>query len=779
MLPLNSCSALPSSVTPLRVLGLLLAFSAWPNSSQAICYYLIDDQGQLQSSLHPPYDLTYPPDPPLTAAEIARRHAMGTLVIGTDQINCGFEPLRPPEPPAKKPGTATPSPAAPTAPAPNPPAATPPVAVPEAAKAVPEEATTDDSAEAAPMPTPSEALPPILTSGKLLETLAAIDDALSRKDIQAYQQYLAPNITITEISPEGQAQTHTLTAEAYAAQLKTALSQVVRYEFSHHNVQLDIKPGGQAASSQAEVKVRLEFENALETSRSFQETVTFENHQGHPRMTAVDLRAQTQLNTTPSGPSPMSASGTPAEPVPTPPVTEPTPVVPVAPPAATDTAPTPAPANAPAAPAATQENTPPAPDANRRAAPPDTVPSDATTPTPPPASVPPAAAATGETETSPPNSAPPAATPSATPPVAVDEQQVALVCAKVTEIPVTECQTLARFYFSTGGAGWKAPQDWLQNNSPCTWGGVTCAAGRVVALQRSANQLQGVLPELSALSELQRLTLFNNQLSGALPDLSGLKKLQWINLSRNAFTGPLPALAALTQLEELRAHHNQLRGPLPSFSGLSRLKVIELHKNQLDGSIPELQGLSALEELNLSDNPLSGALPNLDGLTQLSRLAIYNTQLSGTLPALNRLTNLKNLNLAGNRLNGPLPDFSGLLYLESVNVGGNLLHGPLPASLGTLINLKWLQANDNALFGPLPDLSGAKRLQTLNLQNNQFCGEVPAWLRLSRLNDARALLKLEGNHLQASDAATGQFLDQRNPGWRNAQTALVGECQGQ
>jgi|GEM_PF-1937424 len=772
MMPLNNCSALPSSFTPLWVLCLLLAFSAWPVSSQTLCYYLVDDEGHLQSSVHPPYDLSYPPDPPLTAAEIARRRAMGTLVIGTNKGNCGFEPLRPPEPSAKKPDAATPSPAQPAPPAPTKLPVTPPVAITEPSSktdAVPETNTTDTSAEAAPAATPGDAPPPILTAGKILETLAAVDDALSRKDIKAYQQYLAPDLTITETSPEGQTQTHTLTAEAYAEQLTAALSQVVRYEFSHHNVQLDIKPDGQAATSQAEVKVRLEFENALETSRTFQETVSFENHQGHPRMTTVDLRAQTSLSA-PSGPSPMSASGG----APTPPATAPTLV---APPATDATpVPTPASANAPAEPVATQAGDAPAPDSNRRAAPPDTVPSDATALTPPPASAPPVAAATGETSA--PDNAPPAATPSATP-AAVDEQQVELVCAKVTEIPVAECQTLVRFYLSTGGAGWKAQQNWLQNNSPCTWDGVTCAAGRVVALQRSANQLQGVLPALSALSELQRLTLFNNQLSGALPDLSGLKKLQWLNLSRNALTGPLPTLNTLTQLEELRAHHNQLRGPLPSLTGLSRLKVIELYKNQLDGSIPELQGLSALEELNLSENPLSGALPALDGLAQLSKLAIYNTQLSGTLPALNRLTNLKNLNLAGNRLNGPLPDFSGLLYLESINVGGNLLNGPLPASLGTLINLKWLQANDNALFGTIPDLSGAKRLQTLNLQNNQFCGEVPAWLRLSRLNDARSLLKLEGNHLQASEAATGQFLDQRNPGWRNTQTALAGSCQGQ
>jgi len=105
-------------------------------------------------------------------------------------------------------------------------------------------------------------------------------------------------------------------------------------------------------------------------------------------------------------------------------------------------------------------------------------------------------------------------------------------CASVTEIPLTECNTLVALYNSTGGANWINHTNWVTTSTPCSWYAVTCDAGHVtkILLTSSCNpfcdgggdNLTGTLPDVSALTNLVTFELGQNQLSGNMPTLTSL-----------------------------------------------------------------------------------------------------------------------------------------------------------------------------------------------------------------------------------------------------------------
>ncbi len=141
------------------------------------------------------------------------------------------------------------------------------------------------------------------------------------------------------------------------------------------------------------------------------------------------------------------------------------------------------------------------------------------------------------------------------------------LCGTQTTIPEIECAALADLYNDTNGPSWTDHTGWLTNPDPCTWHGITCAAGHV-----------------------DRLDLFPNNLDGALPPtLGNLTALRLAFLHSNHLTGPIPVeLGTLTSLEDLTLHSNALTGSIPtSFDGLSALSWMDLHDNQLSGPISD------------------------------------------------------------------------------------------------------------------------------------------------------------------------------------------------
>ncbi len=113
-----------------------------------------------------------------------------------------------------------------------------------------------------------------------------------------------------------------------------------------------------------------------------------------------------------------------------------------------------------------------------------------------------------------------------------------------TRLPTCR-EALTSFYFATGGPQWRRSTNWRDADSPLTqWFGVTTDdAGRVTAIDLSANRLTGTIPtRLGALIHLQTLDLSDNELVGSIPpDLTYLTNLSTLYLGGNRLTGCVPA----------------------------------------------------------------------------------------------------------------------------------------------------------------------------------------------------------------------------------------------
>jgi hypothetical protein len=323
-----------------------------------------------------------------------------------------------------------------------------------------------------------------------------------------------------------------------------------------------------------------------------------------------------------------------------------------------------------------------------------------------------------------------------------------LNCAGVTQVPLAECQALEALYASTNGAQWYDKAGWTTTNTPCSWYGVTCQAGRVSQLDLRDNNLAGPLPA----------------------QLSDLTQLRVLNLKRNAVTGPVPiGLASLVQLQTLDLSENDLTGAIPTQLGsLAALQALNLSNNRLTGVIPtQLASLAALQTLDLSSNQLTGQIPaTLSGLTNLRTLGLNNNQLSGAIPAqLGNLANLQQLLLANNALTGSLPtSLGGLSNLTYLVLTRNQLSGQIPAQLGSLSQLNVLMLNGNRLTGTIPtSLGNLNNLFDLWLNSNALSGAVPA-----NLCDLEMLLFLDvGFNTITSAPACMPLLD---PEWNQTQT---------
>ncbi|CAM6080177.1 unnamed protein product [Sphagnum tenellum] len=112
---------------------------------------------------------------------------------------------------------------------------------------------------------------------------------------------------------------------------------------------------------------------------------------------------------------------------------------------------------------------------------------------------------------------------------------------------------------------------WLGDPCVCTpYNWITCTNDtipRVETLMLSNYNLTGIIPgaALSSLTALTQLWLDHNSLDGPIPNLSDLINLQSLRLQNNNITGDIPvSLASLPSLEELLLSNNNLSGTVPS-----------------------------------------------------------------------------------------------------------------------------------------------------------------------------------------------------------------------
>ncbi|MCY4601784.1 MAG: cadherin domain-containing protein, partial [Acidobacteria bacterium] len=101
--------------------------------------------------------------------------------------------------------------------------------------------------------------------------------------------------------------------------------------------------------------------------------------------------------------------------------------------------------------------------------------------------------------------------------------------------------------------------------------------------------LSGTIPDLSALSKLERLELSFNNLSGGIPTWLGeLTALEYAWLGNNALSGPIPDSLGCEPppaLLELQLSHNQLSGEIPASLGrITTLRVLTMSSDSFENS---------------------------------------------------------------------------------------------------------------------------------------------------------------------------------------------------
>jgi Leucine-rich repeat (LRR) protein len=331
----------------------------------------------------------------------------------------------------------------------------------------------------------------------------------------------------------------------------------------------------------------------------------------------------------------------------------------------------------------------------------------------------------------------------------------------------------------------------------------------VKTLDLSNNYLEGSIPLLGSLGDLQTLSLANNLLNGSIPDLSALTIIDVIQLQHNKLSGALPDMSNLRQLRTLDASINLLTSGLGSWLGSSKLTSVNLARNLFTGQLPTTICGRALQTLDLRGNNLWGSIPesigNCDQLTSLHlgaavhHLGSVSSGQAASLPsaaAMARLVRLEELSLAGlglagtvptslfalpalgyldlsyNDLTGTIPEVTagGLQQLISLDLESNNLTGVVPASLLTLPRLHELLLANNLLtgietptsssstifvtdlhlagnnFSSIPAmLQNMTDLTTLDLSGMQLTGSPPAWL--GQLQTLK-VLRLSNNNLQ-------------------------------
>ena len=316
---------------------------------------------------------------------------------------------------------------------------------------------------------------------------------------------------------------------------------------------------------------------------------------------------------------------------------------------------------------------------------------------------------------------------------------------------------LATLYFSTTSKKpWNSAQYWLSEYPVCLWEGVTCIhpdhddRQQVKALELDHHGREGYLPE--ELSLLQRdlhvLDLSNNHLQGSIPNLDGLSNLERLYLGPNNLTSTIPdSLYSLKHLDHLYLNQCELSGSISTKIGqLSALQGLGLQNNFLTGVLPtELGLLIDLRALYIDSNQLKGSLPTeLTAVTKIIDLRLSNNHFVGELPInFAQLQYLEVFYASANKLTGPLPSLGNLV--RDIQLFDNEFGGTLPASWCQKGLLWHLYLDGNILSGSLPQDWTSPFLESLYLFGNDFVGELP-----QALGDLKRLqhLRLQSNRFE-------------------------------
>ena len=125
-----------------------------------------------------------------------------------------------------------------------------------------------------------------------------------------------------------------------------------------------------------------------------------------------------------------------------------------------------------------------------------------------------------------------------------------------TQLPESECIALLVLHHDTGGSDWVTAEGWATDTDPCTWYGVLCSNGHVLALYLPSNGLTGALPaELAALQDARVFVFVRNEISSIPDSLSDLDELRALILDSNLLTRIPTSIGGLAGLQTLSLIH--------------------------------------------------------------------------------------------------------------------------------------------------------------------------------------------------------------------------------
>ena len=158
----------------------------------------------------------------------------------------------------------------------------------------------------------------------------------------------------------------------------------------------------------------------------------------------------------------------------------------------------------------------------------------------------------------------------------------------------------------------------------------------LTSLTLKNNGFTGNIPaKILANSKITVLNLLNNKLSGGVPsDINGMTSLQYLNISNNALGGELPDMTGLSSIKALSLWNCGLTGEIDSsIYSLTSLQILDLAENNFTGELSSsLSGLTNLQFLSLASNKLTGTLADVFPAS-LKEIHLENNRLRGHVPA--------------------------------------------------------------------------------------------------------------------------------------------------
>jgi esterase/lipase superfamily enzyme len=141
------------------------------------------------------------------------------------------------------------------------------------------------------------------------------------------------------------------------------------------------------------------------------------------------------------------------------------------------------------------------------------------------------------------------------------------------------------------------------------------------------NKLTSVPPEIGQLSSLTRLSFAQNRVQVIPAQIGNAVALEQLSLDDNLLTQLPGEVGLLGSLRELYLHSNRLKSLPVEIGQLIELSVLFLHDNQLRTLPKEIGGLKKLEALSLQRNALEELPAELQHLTRLEHLFLHDNPL--------------------------------------------------------------------------------------------------------------------------------------------------------